>query len=82
MSFCLTAGNIDDRNPKVIEYLTKNIFGKLFENKDYISQKLFENLWSKKGIQLITKQEHKKERTYGVLRQTYTKKKSDNRIGE
>lgn len=55
MNFCLTAGNIDDRNPKVIEHLTKNIFGKLFADKGYISQKLFENLWSK-GIQLITKQ--------------------------
>lgn len=54
VSFCLTAGNIDDRNPKVMEHLTKNIFGKLFADKGYISQKLFENLWSK-GIQLITK---------------------------
>ena len=54
-SFCLTAGNVDDRNPKVMEHLTKNVFGKLFADKGYISQKLFENLWNK-GIQLITKQ--------------------------
>lgn len=55
LSFCLTAGNVDDRNPKVMEHLTKNMFGKLFADKGYISQKLFENLWNK-GIQLITKQ--------------------------
>ena len=55
LSFCLTPGNVDDRNPEVMEHLTKNIFGKLFADKGYISQKLFENLWNK-GIQLITKQ--------------------------
>ncbi len=55
LSFCLTAGNVDDRNSKVMEHLTKGVFGKLFADKGYISQKLFENLWNK-GIQLITKQ--------------------------
>jgi len=55
LSFCLTVGNVDDRNLKVTEHLTKNIFGKLFADKGYIPQKLFEDLWDK-GIQLITKQ--------------------------
>lgn len=55
LSFCLTPGNTDDRNPKVIKQLTKGMFGKLFADKGYISQKLFNNLWDK-GIQLITKQ--------------------------
>ncbi len=65
LSFCLTAGNVDDRNPKVMEHLTKNIFGKLFADKGYISQKLFENLWNK-GIQLITKQK-KNSKNNGLM---------------
>lgn len=55
LNFCLTQGNIDDRNPKVIKQLTKSMFGKLFADKGYISQKLFDSLWDK-GIELITKQ--------------------------
>ena len=31
LSFCLTSGNVDDRNEAVIDSLTKKIFGKLFE---------------------------------------------------
>lgn len=55
LDFCLTAGNTDDRNPHVMDSLTKNIFGKLFADKGYISQKLTDNL-CEKGIQLVTKQ--------------------------
>ena len=55
MAFCLTAGNTDDRDKKVIQHLTKDMFGKLFADKGYISQKLFQELWDK-GIELITKQ--------------------------
>jgi hypothetical protein len=53
-SFCLTAGNIDDRNINVIDVLCRELWGKLFGDRGYISQKLFEDLY-KKGIQLITK---------------------------
>lgn len=52
MAFKLTAGNIDDRKP--VPDLVKHLAGKLFGDKGYISQKLFENLM-KQGIQLITK---------------------------
>ena len=55
LNFCVTPGNVDDRNPKVIEQLTKNIYGKLFADKGYLSQKLMEELL-KKDITLITKQ--------------------------
>ncbi|EMM98606.1 transposase, IS4-like family protein [Leptospira noguchii str. 1993005606] len=34
--------------------LVKNIYGKLYGDRDYISQSLFESLYEK-GIQLITK---------------------------
>ena len=54
LSFCLTSGNVDDRNEAVMDSLTKEIFGKLFADRGYISQKLFEKLL-KKDITLITR---------------------------
>ncbi len=52
MAFKLTAGNADDR--KVAPDLITNIVGKLFGDKGYISQDLFEKLFDN-GIQLITR---------------------------
>jgi len=54
INFCITSGNVSDCNEKIIDKLTKNIFGKLFGDKGYLSKKMFEKLWSN-GIQLITK---------------------------
>ena len=48
----LTAGNVDDRQP--VPKLVKRLFGKLFADKGYLSQALFEYLFEQ-GIQLITK---------------------------
>ena len=53
LSFCLTPGNVDDRDPQTLKTLTKNIFGKLFGDKGYISSSLFETLFNN-GIHLIT----------------------------
>lgn len=44
LNFCLTAGNTDERNKKVMEHLTKKMFGTLFADKGYVSQKLFDAL--------------------------------------
>ena len=52
MAFKITAGNVDDRKP-VID-LVKHLAGKLFGDKGYISQELFEKLMNQ-GVQLITK---------------------------
>ena len=54
LSFCLTAGNVDDRDWKTISLLTREIYGKLFADKGYISTKLFERLYNE-NITLITK---------------------------
>lgn len=54
LSFCLTSGNVDDRDESVMDSLTKEIFGKLFADRGYISQKLFEKLL-KRDITLITR---------------------------
>ena len=54
ISFCLTAGNVDDRDFNLIEKLSKDLFGKLFGDKGYLSAKTFQQLFDK-GITLITK---------------------------
>lgn len=54
LSFYLTTGNTDDRNPKVIQAMTRQLFGKLFGDKGYLSKALFDSLFAD-GIQLITR---------------------------
>jgi len=54
LSFYLTKGNVDDRNIEVMTAITKEIFGKLFGDRGYISQALSELLFQD-VIQLITK---------------------------
>lgn len=54
LSVMLTPGNTDDRDPQVMAKLTQNLWGKLFGDRGYISQKLFEDLLDN-GVQLITK---------------------------
>lgn len=53
LDFVITPGHIDDRTPLKDATFLKNIFGKLFADKGYIGQKLFEQLFID-GIQLIT----------------------------
>ena len=54
LSFYLTKGNVDDRNPKHIKKLTKELFGKIYADKGYLSKALWEMLFAD-GLQLITK---------------------------
>ncbi|BAH05556.1 IS982 family transposase [Clostridium kluyveri] len=54
LSFYLTSGNVDDRNLTVIKNLTKELFGKLFGDRGYLSQKVADMLYPK-GIHLITR---------------------------
>lgn len=54
LSFYVTKGNVDDRNIKLMTSMTENIFGKLFDDKGYISKALSDLLWGN-GIQMITK---------------------------
>ena len=53
LNFCITKGNVDDRNPNVIQVLSKDLFGKLFGDKGYISASLFEMLFND-GVHLVT----------------------------
>jgi len=52
LGFCLTPGNTEDRRP--VAKLVQALWGKLFGDRGYISQKLFDELWAQ-GLQLITK---------------------------
>jgi hypothetical protein len=52
LAFRVTPGNVDDRLP--VPDMTKGLYGKLFGDKGYISQTLFEQLYER-GLHLITK---------------------------
>jgi hypothetical protein len=52
LAFKLTPANIDDRKP--LPEMTQGIFGQLFGDRGYISQKLFDQLYQR-GLQLVTK---------------------------
>jgi hypothetical protein len=51
LAFQLTPGNVDDRKP--VPKMTKKLFGKLFGDRGYISQALFQQLYEE-GLMLIT----------------------------
>lgn len=50
----LTPGNVDDRQPLKDKRFTERLFGKLFADRGYISQNLFEMLFVD-NIHLVTK---------------------------
>ena len=54
LSFCISKGNVDDRNLDLLKTMLKDIFGKIYADKGYISQQLFEILFDD-GKELITK---------------------------
>ena len=53
LNMAFTPGNVDDRKP--VPRMVKDLFGKLFGDKGYLSQPLFQQLLDTFGIQLITK---------------------------
>ena len=52
LAFSLTPANVDDRQP--VQDLTKNLTGKLFGDRGYISQALFKQRFERR-LQLVTK---------------------------
>jgi hypothetical protein len=52
LAVSLTPGNTDDRKP--VPDMTKDLVGKLFGDRGYISQALFESLFER-GLELMTK---------------------------
>lgn len=54
IAFFITPGNVSDVNAELVEKLCKGVWGQLFGDKGYISQKLKAKL-KDRGIELITK---------------------------
>jgi hypothetical protein len=52
LAFALSEGNIDER--KVVPQMAKGLIGKLFGDRGYVSQALFEQLYAQ-GVELIAK---------------------------
>jgi hypothetical protein len=53
LNVLLTPGNVDDRQP--VPKLARQLFGKLFGDKGYISKELYQQLQQMFGVQLVTK---------------------------
>jgi transposase len=53
LNVVVTPGNVDDRKP--VPQLVRRLFGKVFGDKGYISQPLYELLRQTIGVQLVTK---------------------------
>lgn len=53
LNVILTPGNVDDRKP--VPRLVRQLFGKVFGDKGYISQALYDLLNQTFGVQLVTK---------------------------
>jgi hypothetical protein len=54
LSFALTPGNASDCDRNIMAHLTRDLLGRLFGDKGYLSKALFEELFNR-GITLITK---------------------------
>ena len=54
ISFVITQGNVDDRQPLSMESFIRNVSGKLYADRGYISEKLAETLFVD-GIDFVAK---------------------------
>ena len=52
ITFCLTGANVDDRDERVWQVFTKELYGKVFADRGYIKRELFESLFDQ-GIHLV-----------------------------
>jgi hypothetical protein len=76
INFSLTPGNVDDRDRTVFKDLTKDLFGKLFGDRGYVSEALAEELFPK-GVQLIAKfRKNMKARILPVLDKILLRKRA------
>lgn len=74
LAFKLTPANTDDRKP--VPQMTQGLCGKLFGDRGYISQKLFEELYER-GLQLVTKaKRNMKQRLIKLMDKILLRKRS------
>jgi Transposase DDE domain len=74
LGLTLTPGNGDDRRP--VRKLVRQLWGKLFGDRGYLSQELFEQLWAQ-DLQLITKlKRNRKNKLMPVLDKLLLRKRA------
>lgn len=74
ISFCLTPGNVDDREP--VPTLARELWGKLVGDRGYLCQTLFEQLFEQE-LQLITPiRKNMKNRLMPVMDRVLVRKRS------
>ena len=73
LGICLTSGNVDDRRP--VAKLVRQLWGKRFGDRGYISQRLFDELWAQ-GLPLITKLKKKKNKLMPMVDKLLLRKRS------
>ena len=74
LAFKLTPANTDDRKP--VPELTQGLFGHLFGDRGYVSQKLFAELYER-GLQLVTKaKKNMKQRLVKLMDKILLRKRS------
>jgi hypothetical protein len=74
LAFCLTAGNVDDREP--VPTLARELWGKLVGDKGYISQELFEHLFQQDLKLITTARKNMKNRLMPLLERVLVRKRS------
>lgn len=75
LNIAVTPGNTDDRKP--VLSLLKGLSGKVIADRGYISQKLFEQLLTQMGMQLITKpKRHRKNKLMPLMDKLLTRQRS------
>ena len=78
LAFQLTPANTDDRQP--VPDLTQHLFGKLFGDKGYISQSLFEQLYQR-GLKLITRyRKNMNNRLFPLIERILLRKRAKARV--
>ena len=73
LGLCLTSGHVDDRRP--VAKLVRQLWGKRFGDRGYISQRLFDELWAQ-GLPLITKLKKKKNKLMPMVDKLLLRKRS------
>ena len=75
LSFQLTPGNVDDRKP--VPDLLQAVFGKVFADRGYVSQKLATQLFEELGIEFFAKpRRHMKNRLMRLTDKLLARKRS------
>ena len=72
----ISAGNVDDRDEKVLDKVLENVSGKLFADKGYISKKLFEHLFEQGTLLITSVRKNMKNRLMPLVDKLLLRKRS------